>query len=165
MFSRKLSVLAGSLVLLQALLIAQSYTASVRGVVTDGSQATVPEAKVTVTDVNRNTSHTTTTDASGRYVITALPPGNYELTVQAAGFNSHSQPAFALQVQQQATLDVQLSVGAIATSVQVEGSAPLLNTASATLGQVVENKYILSLPLAGRMYLFSTTCPRVALAV
>src|SRR5215831_20088311 len=150
MFSRKLSILAGSLALLQDLLIAQSYTASVRGVVTDGSQATVPEAKVTVTDVNRNTSHTTTTDASGRYVITALPPGNYELTVEAAGFNKHSQPAFALQVQQQATLDVQLSVGAIATSVQVEGSAPLLNTTSATLGQVVENKYILSLPLAGR---------------
>ena len=53
-------------------------------------------------------------------------------------------------MQQQATLDVQLSVGAISTTVQVESSAPLINTTSATLGQVVENKYILSLPLAGR---------------
>jgi hypothetical protein len=150
MFSRNLFILAGSLVLLPALLLAQSYTASVRGVVTDASQAAVPEAKVIVTDVNRNTTHSAMSDGSGRYVITALPPGNYELTVEASGFNKHSQPAFALQVQQQATVDVQLSVGAIATSVQVEAAAPLINTTSATLGQVVENKYILSLPLAGR---------------
>src|SRR5262245_17472870 len=150
MFSRKVSVLAGSLVLLQALLLAQSYTASVRGVVTDGSQATVPEAKVTATDVNRNTAHSVLTDSSGRYVITALPPGNYELTVEAPGFNKHSQPAFTLQVQQQATVDVELSLGALETVVNVEAGASLLNTTSATLGQVVENKYILSLPLAGR---------------
>src|SRR5260370_1279568 len=58
--------------------------------------------------------------------------------------------AFRLQVQQQATIDVELSVDSIATSVSVEALAPLLNTTSATLGQVVENKYILSLPLAGR---------------
>src|SRR5439155_15380783 len=147
MSNRNLSVLAGNLVLLPALLLAQSYTASVRGVVTDASQAAVPDAKVVVTDVNRNTSHSATTDGAGRYVITALPPGNYKLTVEAAGFNNYSQPAFALQVQQQATLDVQLSVGVVATSVQVESSAPLINTTSATLGQVMENKYILSLPL------------------
>src|SRR5262245_58449829 len=101
MSTRNLSVLAGSLLLLPAVLVAQSYTASVRGVVTDSSQASVPDAKVIVTDVNRNTTHSAMTDSSGRYVITALPPGSYELTAEAAGFNKHSQSVFALQVQQQ----------------------------------------------------------------
>src|SRR6266404_7261126 len=135
MSNRNMFFLAGSLSLLPAILLAQSYTASVRGVVTDPSQAAMPGAKVIVTDVNRNTTHSATTDSSGRYVITALPPGNYELTVEASGFNKYSQATFPLQVQQQATLDVQLSVGALATSVQVESSAPLINTTSASLGQ------------------------------
>src|SRR5213083_1000967 len=138
------------IVVLPALMLGQSFTASVRGVVTDASHSAIPDAKVTVTDVDRNASHKVTTDASGRYVFTALPPGNYSLDVDASGFSKYSRGAFPLQVQQQATIDVELSVGAIATSVSVEAAATLLNTTSATLGQVVENKYILSLPLAGR---------------
>jgi uncharacterized surface anchored protein len=70
-----------------ALLFAQSYTASIRGVVTDASQAALPGAKVTVTDVRRNTQQSTVADTAGRYVITALPPGNYRLGVEATGFN------------------------------------------------------------------------------
>src|SRR3954463_7556453 len=100
MSCRNMFVLAGGLSLLPALLLAQSYTASVRGVVTDSSQAAMPGAKVVVTDVSRNIAHSATTDTSGRYVITALPPGSYELTVEASGFNKYLQPAFDLQVQQ-----------------------------------------------------------------
>jgi len=62
MVTRKVSVLAGSLMLLPALLLAQSYTASVRGVVTDTSQSAVPDAKVVVTDVNRNTTRSAVPD-------------------------------------------------------------------------------------------------------
>ncbi len=128
----------------------QSFTASLRGVVSDASQAAVPAAKVTITDSERNTSRSAVTDSSGRYVFAALPPGRYTLGVEATGFNKYSHSAFALQVQQQATLDIELAVGSLSTAVTIESSAPLLNTTSATLGQVVENKYILSLPLAGR---------------
>src|SRR5690349_11556674 len=131
-------------------LFGQSYTASIRGIVTDSSKAAVPEARVTVTETARNTSQTAMTDSAGRYVVTALPPGQYTLSVQAQGFNKYMQSPFQLEVQQQATIDVELSVGAVATAVDVQASAPLLNTTSATLGQVVENKFILSLPLAGR---------------
>jgi Carboxypeptidase regulatory-like domain/TonB dependent receptor len=139
-----------TLIALPALALAQSFTASVRGVVTDSSHSPVPAAKVTVTDADRNVSQKVNTDTAGRYVFTALPPGRYSLDVEAEGFSKYSRAAFALQVQQQATIDVELTVGAIATSVSVEAAATLLNTTSATLGQVVENKYILSLPLAGR---------------
>src|SRR5437870_8525247 len=119
------------------LVMAQSFTASVRGVVTDASQSAVPNAKVVVTDADRNVSMESLTDSAGRYVIPALPPGRYTLAVEAAGFTKYTRAAFALQVQQQATIDVELSVGAVTTAVSVEASAPLLNTTSATLGHVV----------------------------
>ncbi|MDX2182259.1 MAG: carboxypeptidase regulatory-like domain-containing protein [Bryobacteraceae bacterium] len=131
-------------------LFAQSFTATVRGIVTDSSGAGIPGAKVTVTEADRAVPHPVTTDEAGRYVVTALPPGGYTLTVEAQGFKKHSQGNFTLAVQQQATLDVQLQVGDMATTVQVEGSAPLLNTTISTLGQVIDNKYMISLPNIAR---------------
>jgi hypothetical protein len=128
----------------------QSFTASVRGVVTDASHSTVPNAKITVTDVQRNLNHAAVSDNSGRYVITSLPPGTYALTAQAAGFKKFSRNAFELQVQQEATVNVELQVGEVATTVEISSSAPLINTTSADLGTVVSNSSIQSLPLAGR---------------
>ncbi|MCC6538678.1 MAG: carboxypeptidase regulatory-like domain-containing protein [Bryobacterales bacterium] len=131
-------------------LFAQSYTASVRGSVTDGSGAAVPGAKVTLTEADRNVPHTVATDDVGRYSATALPPGAYLMTVEAAGFKKHSLARFELLVQQQATVNVELQVGDLTTTVSVEGSAPLLNTTIASLGQVIDNKYMISLPNIGR---------------
>lgn len=133
-----------------AFLNAQSFTASVRGMVTDSSQAAVPAVKVTVTDVNRNLDFTGQADAAGRYIILGLPPGTYKLSAEASGFQKYSHSAFALEVQQQATIDVELRVGQISTSVEVEGTAPLLDATSATLGQVIQNRYIQELPLMAR---------------
>ena len=65
-----------ALIAVPALALAQSFTASVRGVVTDACHSAIPGAKVTVTDVDRNASQKVTTDTAGRYVFTALPPGN-----------------------------------------------------------------------------------------
>ena len=77
------------------LFFGQSFTASVRGVVTDSAQAAVPAAKVTVTDVDRNLEHKTQADAMGRYVILALPPGAYTLSAEAAGFQKFPTAAFS----------------------------------------------------------------------
>ena len=147
---RRISQFALLISTIPAILPGQSYTASVRGIITDASHAAIPAAQVTVTSVERNTSQSATTDNAGRYVITALPAGHYTLSAEAQGFNKYTQNPFELQVQQEATVDVQLTVGAVSTAVEVQASAPLLNTTSATLGQVVDNRYILSLPLAGR---------------
>lgn len=134
----------------QPLVWGQSYTAAVRGVVTDPTGASVPRASVVVTDVDRNVQHRTVTDEAGRYVVPALPPGNYSLTVEAPGFKKYVRGAFPLAVQQQATLDVQLEVGEVTATVEVAAQAPLLNTTIANLGQVIENTYIISLPNIGR---------------
>lgn len=128
----------------------QTYTASIGGVVTDPAGAVVPGAQVVVRDVNRNVEHRTTSDAAGRYVVTALPPGQYTLSVEASGFKKFVRGPFPLSVQQQATIDVQLEVGEVTATVEVLGEAPLLNTTSASLGQVIENRYILALPNIGR---------------
>ena len=131
-------------------LAAQSYTAAIRGVVTDASGAAVPGAKVTISEADRNVPHPVSTDDAGRYAASALPPGAYTLTVEAGGFRKHVQNRFELTVQQQATLNVQLQVGDIATQVEVSSSAPLLNTTIANLGQTIDNKFMMSLPNLGR---------------
>jgi hypothetical protein len=70
--------------------------------------------------------------------------------VEAAGFKKYSQTNIPLAVQQQATFDVPLQVGELSTTVEIQSQAPLLNTTIATLGQVVENRYMMALPNIGR---------------
>src|ERR1700733_5336326 len=130
---------------------AQSFDASVRGLVTDASNAAVPTASVTLREVDQNTIHTAKTDSSGHYVITAVPPGRYSLTVEARGFAKAERPMFTLNVEQMVTIDMQLEVGTATSVVEVSGgSSPLINTTEATLGQVVENDFINSMPNSSR---------------
>jgi hypothetical protein len=128
----------------------QSFTAAVRGVVTDPTGAAVANAKVVITQAERNVQNTMTTDEEGRYQVSALPPGQYTLTVEAGGFKKYARSAFSLLVQQQATIDVQLQLGEVSSVVEVQGDTPLVNTTIANLGQVIDNKYILSLPNIAR---------------
>ena len=132
------------------LAFAQSFTASVRGTVTDESSALVSAATIVVTDAERGTVFNTVADESGRFVVTALPPGKYVLTVEAPGFKRFSSGRFTVNVQEQATVNAKLQVGDVATTVEVQGSAALVNTTISNLGQVVENKFILSLPNLAR---------------
>src|ERR1051325_9082589 len=127
-----------------------SYTASVRGVVTDRSGAAVVGAKVNINETERIVPHAVVTDEAGRYAVTALPPGTYTLTVESPGFKKYTESKIPLAVQQQATLNVTLEVGELATSVEVTSQAPLLNTTISNLGQVIDNRYMLALPNIGR---------------
>lgn len=129
---------------------AQSFTASVRGTITDDTGAAVPAAKVVVTDADRGTIFRGEADGAGRYTVTALPPGNYILTIEASGFKKFSSGKFTVAVQQQATVDARLQVGDVNTTIEVEGSASLLNTTISNLGQVIDNQTILKLPNLAR---------------
>jgi hypothetical protein len=128
----------------------QSFTASVRGTVKDASGDLVPRASVTITNTDRGTSQTTLADEVGRFTITALPPGQYVMTVEAVGFKRFSSGSFTLGVQQQATVDARLQLGQVSETVEVTGSASLVNTTIANLGQVIDNQTIVSLPNLGR---------------
>src|SRR5882672_7087069 len=131
----------GACCLLTSLSWGQSYTASVRGTVTDSSHAAVPSAAVALTETKQNVLYKTVTDSSGRYVMPSVPPGRYTLAVEASGFKKAFEAPFDLEVQQQATFDFEMVVGQVNTAVEVTGSAPLINTTSATLGQVIDNKF------------------------
>ena len=137
-------------VLCSSLTFAQSFTATVRGTVKDSSGSSVPHASVTVTDADRGTSQGTVADEAGRFVITALQPGQFVLTVEAAGFKKFSSSRFTLTVQEQATVDARLDVGQLNETVEVSASAAHVNTTIANLGQVIDNKTIVSLPNLGR---------------
>jgi hypothetical protein len=136
--------------LLSSLSWAQSYTGSIRGTITDTTKATVPNAKITVTDTDRNVQFSTVSDSAGRYMFPTLPAARYALTAQAEGFQKATEPEIRLEVQQQATVNIELNVGALSATVEVKGSTALLNTTSATLGQVVDNQIIMSMPLNTR---------------
>ncbi len=128
----------------------QSYTASIRGAVTDATQASVMGAQVVATETQRNIQQTTTTDAAGRYVLTNLPPGKYVLTVEARGFKKYTREALDLQVNQDIAINVALEVGAVSDSVTVTAEAPLLESSTSSVGKVVENREIVNLPLNTR---------------
>ena len=150
MKTNKIARLASIALWLTSNLFAQSFTGSVNGIVTDDTGAVVRGANVLVTDRDRGTAFRGVADGSGRFVVTALLPGNYVLTVEAPGFKKFSSGGFSVAVQEQRSLNAKLQVGDVSTTVGVEGSAALVNTTISNLGQVIDNKYILQLPNLAR---------------
>jgi hypothetical protein len=132
---------------------AQTATATLAGSVRDQSAAVIPGAEITVTNLNTNLVRKYVSDEAGKYIISALPPGPYSVLVQAPGFGKFQVKSIELQVDQRATLDVTMSLGAVATSVSVEAETALLQSARMDVGQVIENRKILELPLNGRQFL------------
>ncbi|MGH9628839.1 MAG: carboxypeptidase regulatory-like domain-containing protein, partial [Bryobacteraceae bacterium] len=133
-----------------ALLTAQSFTASLQGVVQDTSGAMIPNAQVTLENEATNVRQTTTTNENGRYVLASLSPGSYRLSVETPGFQTSVRTGMVLQVQQQATVDIVMTPGEVNTSITISGEAPRLDATTATLGRVVENASVLSMPLGSR---------------
>ncbi len=125
-------------------------TAEITGTVADSSGAAMSGAKVTVTNTATSAKRSATTNESGIYDLPALAPGNYDMTVESAGFRSSERKGMELQVAQVARLDFTMQVGNVSDTIEVSGGAPILESENATLGTVIENKRIIDLPLNGR---------------
>ncbi|HEY3102201.1 MAG TPA: carboxypeptidase regulatory-like domain-containing protein [Pyrinomonadaceae bacterium] len=129
---------------------AQTGTSNITGSVTDSTGAVVPGASVTAMNEATGVKSTQTTTDSGVYAFSSLPVGNYTITVEKQGFKTLQKTKNALEVGTPLVVDAVLEVGSVSETVTVTGGAEQLNTANATIGNVVEQKAIEALPLNGR---------------
>jgi len=120
-------------------LFSQAITATAVGTVTDPTGAVAPNAKVTIRSRQTNQARATTTDSAGAYEFSFLPVGPYGLTVEAAGFQKSEVGQFTLSVDQVSRLDVKMTLGQSAETVQVQASAILMQTENATVGTVIDS--------------------------
>lgn len=133
---------------------AQSVTADLVVNVTDPTGAVVTQAKLELTHVQTNLKFNGSTDQNGNYIFVQLRPGDYQLSVTAPGFQTQQVSDIRLAINQRPRVDVKLAVGAVSEVVNVEASAAtLINTESAAVGQVIEQKSIVELPLNGRNFI------------
>jgi hypothetical protein len=127
----------------------QSVNGSITGGVTDPSGAAVAGAHVVAHALDTGADSSTTTNATGIYNIDFLPIGRYQVSVQAAGFNTETLPAFSLEARQTVQFNIKLSVGSSSTTVDVSAAAPILNTTDPTLDSTFTSNTISNFPLNG----------------
>jgi Carboxypeptidase regulatory-like domain/TonB dependent receptor len=129
---------------------AQNISSSITGSITDPADAAIAGAKVVVTELNTGAVRTTTSDGRGEYSVLQIPLGLYQVAVEANGFKQELRRGITLQVDQKAREDFRLQVGSATERVEVTAQVPVIETDSATIGQVVTNRQVTELPLNGR---------------
>jgi len=131
---------------------AQQITGTIRGTVTDPSGAVVQGATVTAKQVETGLTRTAVSGADGGYVLLELPVGDYRLKVEAKNFRQYLQQGITLNVNETATVPVHLVLGSENQQVEVKADAQLIQDAVTSLGTVVHEREIVSLPLDGRNF-------------
>ncbi len=129
---------------------AQTFYGSIVGTVTDPTGAAVTGAQVTLTNTGTSERRIATTDASGSYQFPNLVPARYRVELEMTGFKRHVHDAIEVQVESVVRVDSRLAVGDVVEVVEVTAGVPLLQTETTSLGQVVESRRVLEMPLNGR---------------
>jgi len=127
-------------------------TATITGRVTDPQGAIMAGVKVEATNVETNLTSTGETNSEGLYVISNLPPGRYRVTIQKQGFQTIVKPDVILHVQDVVGLNFSMQIGSISQSITVEGGAPLVQTGSTEVSQVIQKSEIDTLPVVARTF-------------
>ncbi len=127
---------------------AQEARGTIKGTVMDESKAAVPGATVKITNIAMGTAVTVPTNAAGTFQAPFLIPGSYRVEVTMQGFKTYVRDNVVVRVNDLLELDVNLEVGTVDQSVTVTGEGAVLETASASLGQVVDARRIAELPIA-----------------
>src|SRR5262245_41818948 len=109
---------------------AQTITASITGTVNDSTGAAIPNAKVVATNVSTALTYSAQTNGAGAYNLPFLPVGNYNIVAENSGFKKASRGPFTLEVNQIARVDFKMEIGDLTQTVEIQGSAPVLQTES-----------------------------------
>ena len=153
------------LLILPAALWSQGYFGTVSGELSDPSGAVVAGAKLTLKDQQKGFTFSTTSDSSGRYLFSTIPPGTYSVSAEATGFEKAVTPNIKVNVTENATANLRLRISTSTQSVQVEEQAQKLSTEDAVTGQVIDRKFINDLPNVDRYVLdFVALAPGVTQA-
>ncbi|HWB83839.1 MAG TPA: TonB-dependent receptor [Bryobacteraceae bacterium] len=139
-------------VTIPSILFGQSGNATLTGTIHDSSGAVVPNAKVTATNTATGVPKETVSNSSGLYVIPNLIPGPYDVNIAAPSFQTKKIQGVTLHVDQQATVDVELTVGSVSEQVVVTGTTPILQAEEASVGTVIQGTQVRDLPLNGRYF-------------
>jgi hypothetical protein len=131
----------------------QQVTAAITGQVTDPSGAPIAGANVTIRDVDRGTTFTDKTNPEGNYNFPRVPTGKYEVRATAKGFQTAVRSGLDLAMNQTAKADFAMTLGQVSETVEVTAAAPLLQTQSTEVGQIIDSKTNEDLPLATGNYI------------
>jgi hypothetical protein len=127
-------------------------TATVQGSITDSKGAVVPSATVVVRNKATSFERTTQTDSDGNYQVAALPVGLYTIEVRASGFKTQLADQVSMQVAQTVVQNFQMDVGAISEQVLVTSDVPVIETATTSVGTVINQRTVQEIPLNGRHF-------------
>lgn len=136
--------------LCSATLFAQEFRSTLSGLVTDPQGAAVAGVKVRLRETATNSGHEATSAADGAFALPFVPPGDYELSAEAAGFKKYVQAGIRIGTNQRLSQNIALSLGAITESITVSADVSQLNTSSASVGQVISTAQLDSMPMNGR---------------
>ena len=139
-----------ALVVLPAVALAQTGAASITGRVTDQSGAVAPGVSIVATNQATNVAYTAVSNATGNYDILSVPVGTYVVKATLTGFKTTTMKPMVLEAKQIARVDLKMEVGALKDTVEVVSQSPVLQTESATVGEVISGRTVESLPLNGR---------------
>jgi hypothetical protein len=128
----------------------QSFYGSIVGSVSDRSGANVAGAQVTITSMGTSEKRNAATDESGFYRFPNLYPGDYRLEIQQSGFKLLRREPVSVTVDAVVRIDATLEVGGVTESIEVTGETPLIQSQTSSLGQVIEDRHVLEMPLNGR---------------
>jgi outer membrane receptor protein involved in Fe transport len=127
-------------------------TATLQGSVTDPQGAVVPNAKIVVRSQATGAERAAQTDAEGNYQVSSLLPGAYRVEVQAQGFQTHVVNDLTLEVARTVVQNFQLTVGAVEQTVTVTSDTPVVETATTSVGTVINQRTVQEIPLNGRHF-------------
>ncbi len=130
--------------------LAQTFQGTLRGRVVDPADAAISGAKITIFDEGTKVSRTTVSNDQGEYVFTSLTPATYTIDTEASGFKKIERPGVVVATQAVVAVDVKLELGLVAEQVTVAAETPVLQTADASVGQVIDSQKITDLPVLGR---------------